>query len=229
MTSGLERNVSLKPSWLLCLLAINWPTLSIMLWLFFTEKPSQWHESCSPYWSEGSQEKGRLTSGIWPALALHCSSEMPSLPGRTHHASTFPPFTFYHGTWCISDTKKNSTNWTFPFTLSASGWVKEVGKSTSPGSWGHLISVPLPIASRKPVMWQASGVSPDPKTCFEVSGGSQPFSLHSPFPIALHGASWQPWRKMEETRPPSFPSPSLSLPKTPVQPQRELLVPVLLM
>lgn len=45
VTSGLERNVSSKPSQLQCLLATNWPALSLMLWLYLMEVTSTFLQS----------------------------------------------------------------------------------------------------------------------------------------------------------------------------------------
>lgn len=96
MTSGLKKNVSLKPSQLLCLLAITWPTISIMLWLFFTEKPSKLHKFSSPCWSERHQERGE---GDEQDLA-HCDVALflVVMPTVSQHSL---PFTCHCGTQCM--------------------------------------------------------------------------------------------------------------------------------
>lgn len=148
----------------------------------------------------GPKKNREVTSRIWPTVALHSSPEMPSLPGHTHRASTLLPFTFHRGTRRIAHAKKNAINWTFPGHAESSrsnpGWAKEVGRSTRPDSWGHLISVPLPIADHKPGMRQAPGVSPDPETRFKNHRRTSSLLLARPFshcvaPHDSHGGRWK--------------------------------------
>lgn len=100
---------------------------------------------------------------------------------------------------------------------------KEVGSSATPGSHGHLTSVPPPRAHHKWVVWQAPAISPGTKTRLKSQGYPKPlpgmtlFPWHSVEPPDSHGR--------EEGRNQTLRF-SVPLPKTPAQPQRELFTPL---
>lgn len=145
----------------------------------------------------------------WPWVAVSPNS-IPLPPIMAHHIFVIPnaikPNLLVHSEWGRSNPS----------------WVKEVGRSTRPGSGGHLISVSLPITHQKLSTRQDLGTGPNPKTLFKKStGGSQSYSWHNPFPIAQHSVTAMAEDRRNQTL--KF---SLSLLTTPVRAQRELLAPL---
>lgn len=209
MTSGLENSVSLKPSQLLCLLAINWPSLSCkaVVVLRRNAEPRAWTPLTSLKGGV-SRIKGEATSRICPRVAVHISQTL-SLPGHIHPS----PFITAQDIF-LTPKKMPLTKFSRSHGESQELW-EGGGKQCRTRLPGPPHFCPSTYGTPQKGSMASFKHQPWHQDTFKTTGTSQAFAWHDPFPMAPRGAWWQPWREMGETRPWGFLSLSLKLQLSP--------------